>query len=83
MPWSGFVRPQPWRQIGYRASDLAEAFGISRDAVYQLAKAGKLPFVRLSPRRMIFPYKALRAMLNRGYALQLETKETTDGPGKK
>lgn len=72
MPWGSFVRPRPWAHEAYRASELAEAFGISRRAVYHLAKRGVLKYTRLSPRMMLFSKSSVRAMLKAGFALSLK-----------
>lgn len=36
------------------AAEVAEYLGLSKDAVYRLRREGKLPFIRLGERRILF-----------------------------
>lgn len=44
-------------------SECAKILGISRGSAYELAAQGKLPVIRLGPRRMVVPIAALEKML--------------------
>ncbi|HEU5139101.1 MAG TPA: helix-turn-helix domain-containing protein [Bacillales bacterium] len=41
-------------KITMEAAEVAEYLGLSKDAVYRLRREGKLPFIRLGERRILF-----------------------------
>lgn len=43
--------------------EAAAALGVSRGTAYQAAREGRLPVIRISPRRLVVPRHALEAML--------------------
>jgi len=43
--------------------EAAAALGISRGTAYQAAREGRLPVIRISPRRLVVPKSALDALL--------------------
>lgn len=47
----------------YTVREVAEALGISRVRTYELVKEGKIPSVRLSPRRIRIPVEVFEAWL--------------------
>ena len=44
--------------------EAGEALGISRATAYSLAKAGRLPVIRISDRRWIVPKRAIDQLLD-------------------
>ncbi len=44
-------------------SEAAAALGISRTTAYQSARDGRLPVIRVSPRRLVVPKDALARLL--------------------
>jgi excisionase family DNA binding protein len=43
--------------------EAARLLGVSRALGYELARSGRLPVLRLGPRRLVVPTRALEAML--------------------
>lgn len=70
MPWSGFARARAHSDKGYRADELAAAFGVSRATIYRLAKLGELPTIKVSRKVLLFPKAAIRAMIRNGHHLK-------------
>ena len=68
------IRPRKYESLGFSAGEVAEAFGLSRNAIYAMAKAGKLPCVRLSERCLRFPKKAIKAMVRNGHHMKIGPK---------
>lgn len=73
MPWGTYVRAKKNTSLGYSARELAEAFGLTKDTVYRMARAKppKLPSIRLSNGTIRFPRPAIRAMLRAGHHIKL------------
>jgi excisionase family DNA binding protein len=58
-------RPQPPARVRdvYTALEVAERLGIHRAAVYAGARAGRIPSLRVSAKRVIFPKSAFDSWL--------------------
>ncbi len=41
-------------KVTMEAAEVAEYLGLSKDAVYRLRREGKLPYIRLGERRILF-----------------------------
>lgn len=74
MPWGSYVTPRRHTDMGYTADEVAEAFGVTRQTVYRLAKTNppKLPSIKFGRRCLRFPKAAIRAMLKAGHGLKLD-----------
>lgn len=57
------IDPEVTGRRAYRVGDFCTAYGVSRDTVERLIKAGKLPDVKIGGRRVI-PVDAAEALLN-------------------
>lgn len=44
------------------AAEVGALLGIRRSRVYELVACGALPHIRLSPRKIVFPLRAIEAM---------------------
>ena len=55
-------------------SECAKILGISRGSAYELAAQGKLPVIRLGPRRLVVPVALLEKLLG-------EAGSDQGGPG--
>ena len=70
MPWGSFVRARK-NPEAYRTRELADAFGVTPQAVTRWFRRGFLPGTRIGPRTIIFPRAAIHAMLRRGKHINL------------
>ena len=70
MPWGGLVRPKKLPELGYTSQDLATAFGVTRQTIWNMAKDGRLPCIRLG-RVLRFPVSAVRAALKQNMNLKV------------
>lgn len=61
-------RSQPPMRVRdvYTALEVAERLGIHRAAVYAGARAGRIPSIRVSAKRVIFPKSAIDQWLKEG-----------------
>ncbi len=57
--------------LGYRAEEVAQAFGLTRATVYKMAKDGRIPSIKLGRRLRVFPKGAIKAMVKVGYQIKL------------
>jgi len=73
MPWGSYIKPRERTTMGYTADEVAEAFGVTRQTVYRLAKTKppKLPSIKFGRRCLRFPKEAIRAMLRAGHSLKI------------
>lgn len=54
--------PETDERLFLTAAEVGRRLGLGKSRVYELAAAGALPVVRLSPRRMLFPRRGLEEL---------------------
>lgn len=69
--WGTHVVQIPYTRNHYTAKQMAEAFSVNVKVVYWLAREGRIPSRKLTPRRLRFPRAAVQAMLKAGYNIKI------------